>query len=62
MFPGVLMLIDSQGHQRLRGHDLSSQQCVGPGTEASGLDYAFLSLAAAPLTLTPTPSAAYLGL
>lgn len=59
MFPGVLMLIGSDSPQRLRGRDLSSQQCVGPGTEAWGLDYAFLSLAAAP---HPTPSAAYLGL
>ena len=55
MFPGFLMLIDSQGPQRLRGHNLSSQQYVGPGTEAWGLDYVFLSLATVPLTLTPDP-------
>lgn len=60
MFPDVLMLIASQGAQRLRSHDLSRQQCVGPGTEAWGLDYAFPSLVTAPLTLTSTPSAAYL--
>lgn len=38
------MLIDSQGPQRPRGHDLSSQQCVGSGTEAWVLDYDFPSL------------------
>lgn len=33
MLPGVLMLMDSQGLQRPRGHDHGSQQCMGPGTE-----------------------------
>lgn len=59
MLPGFLMLIDSQGSQRLKGHDFSSQQCEA---EAWGLDCAIQWIATAPLTLTPTPSVVYLGL